>query len=159
MDPEYTAAMATSLRSAPRIASLSSAPPWTAFVSEQRGGPGSWPPVPAPEARANDIDKLAERETTMQLANMQDVGGCRAVVYHRPGPPHPTQDREEPLQAERKAREGQRLHRAATDHRLSRVHTIVVYDGRRIEVQVRTPVMHQWAIAVERLGGGTSSRI
>jgi len=35
------------------------------------------------------------------------------------------------------------------------VHVIVGYDGRQIEVQLRTRVMHDWAIAVERLSLST----
>ncbi|HUF32137.1 MAG TPA: hypothetical protein VMN58_02870 [Acidimicrobiales bacterium] len=30
---------------------------------------------------------------------------------------------------------------------------IVLYDDRRIEVQLRTPAQHDWAVTVERLGG------
>jgi hypothetical protein len=33
------------------------------------------------------------------------------------------------------------------------VHVIVSYDDRAIEVQLRTRVMHEWAITVERLSG------
>lgn len=33
------------------------------------------------------------------------------------------------------------------------VHVVVTYDHRCIEVQLRTQVMHEWAITVERLGG------
>lgn len=33
------------------------------------------------------------------------------------------------------------------------VHVIVAYDDRPIEVQLRTRVMHDWAITVERLSG------
>ena len=33
------------------------------------------------------------------------------------------------------------------------VHVIVEYDNRMIEVQLRTQVMHEWAITVERLSG------
>ena len=33
------------------------------------------------------------------------------------------------------------------------VHVVVTYDGRCIEVQLRTQLMHEWAVAVERLGG------
>jgi len=35
------------------------------------------------------------------------------------------------------------------------VHVIVTYDGRLVEVQLRTKVMHEWAITVERLAGRT----
>ena len=35
------------------------------------------------------------------------------------------------------------------------VHVIVEYDDRRIEIQLRTRIMHQWAITVERLSWRT----
>jgi len=34
---------------------------------------------------------------------------------------------------------------------------IVKYDGRKIEVQLRTRVMHEWAVTVERLSGRLQS--
>jgi hypothetical protein len=33
------------------------------------------------------------------------------------------------------------------------VHAIVQYDGRRIEIQLRTRTMHEWAFTVERFAG------
>lgn len=33
------------------------------------------------------------------------------------------------------------------------VHVVVRYDERCIEIQLRTRSMHEWAVAVERLGG------
>lgn len=32
------------------------------------------------------------------------------------------------------------------------VHVLAVRDGRRIEIQLRTPREHEWAVAVERTG-------
>jgi len=99
------------------------------------------------------LDKL-QREPTMQLANMQDIGGCRAVF----------QTISQLRQVE------QRLKRNRPPLRYSDyvvrprasgyrgVHVIVGYDDadyrqRAIEVQLRTTVMHEWAITVERLSG------
>lgn len=94
------------------------------------------------------IDKLV-REPTMQLANMQDIGGCRAVLGS----------------IDEVRRVQRRLSRNRPPVRVSDyiaeprpsgyrgVHVIVRYDGRPVEVQLRTQVMHEWAITVERAGG------
>ena len=101
------------------------------------------------------IDKL-EREPKMQLSTMQDIGGCRAVltsigevrrVQKLVIKNHVARGNGEPLPRvydyiEKPRRSGYRG-----------VHIIVLYDERKIEVQLRTRVMHEWAITVERLGG------
>jgi putative GTP pyrophosphokinase len=94
------------------------------------------------------IDKLG-REPTMQLATMQDIGGCRAVlasidevrrVQKRLAKNRPPLRVNDYIQSSRES--GYRG-----------VHVIVSYDDRAIEVQLRTRVMHEWAITVERLSG------
>jgi putative GTP pyrophosphokinase len=97
---------------------------------------------------ATILDKLT-REPTMQLANMQDIGGCRAVLdnidevrrvqkrFSKNRPPSRVNDY---IQGPRSS--GYRA-----------VHVVVAYDDRNIEVQLRTRVMHEWAFTVERLGG------
>ncbi len=99
------------------------------------------------------LDKL-RREPTMQLANMQDVGGCRAVlasirdlrrVEHRLKRNRPPLRYSDYVESPR-----------ASGYRA--VHVVVGYhdeygDLRAIEVQLRTMVMHEWAITVERLSG------
>lgn len=98
------------------------------------------------------IDKLT-REPTMQLANMQDVGGCRAVL----------RSVDEVRRVQRrlvKNRPPLRVTDYITTPRDSgyrAVHVIVCYDERAIEVQLRTPVMHAWAITVERISGRLQS--
>jgi ppGpp synthetase/RelA/SpoT-type nucleotidyltranferase len=94
------------------------------------------------------VDKLC-RQPTMQLASMQDIGGCRAVLT--------SIDEVRGVQ--------RRLTRARTPLRTfdyideprrsgyRGVHVVVEYDDRPVEVQLRTQVMHAWAITVERLGG------
>lgn len=92
------------------------------------------------------LDKL-QREPTMQLANMQDIGGCRAVLA--------TIDE---VRAVQKRLRGTtlRLYDYIDEPRNSGyrgIHVIVSYDGRLTEVQLRTELMHQWAYTVERLSG------
>lgn len=94
------------------------------------------------------IDKLG-REPTMALSKMQDIGGCRAIL---------------PSVGDVRAIQ-RRLVKNRTPIRVSdyiakprdsgyrAVHVVVVYDGRYIEVQLRTQLMHEWAVAVERIGG------
>lgn len=94
------------------------------------------------------IDKL-DREPNMQLATMQDIGGCRAVLASI----------DEVRRVQRrltKNRPPLRVSDYVAKPRPSGyrgVHVIVQYDQRKIEVQLRTKVMHEWAITVERLGG------
>jgi GTP pyrophosphokinase len=96
------------------------------------------------------LDKLT-REPTMALASMQDVGGCRAVLD--------TIDEVRSVQhrlLKRRGRTPKRVDDYIASPRKSGyrgVHVIVQYDGRNIEIQLRTRVMHEWAIYVERLSG------
>jgi GTP pyrophosphokinase len=99
------------------------------------------------------VDKL-RREPTMALGNMQDIGGCRAVVDSI---------------AEVRRVQDRLLRRRITlrvvdyiaqprSSGYRAVHVIVAYRDRSgapwsIEVQLRTQTMHEWAIAVERLSG------
>lgn len=99
------------------------------------------------------LDKLV-RQPRMELARMQDIGGCRAVL----------RDIAEVRRVERRVHRNN-LNRTGKSPRVSDyissprssgyrgIHVIVEYDGRAIEVQLRTQVMHEWAIAVEQLSG------
>lgn len=104
------------------------------------------------------LDKI-RREPTMQLANMQDIGGCRAVL-ESVGEVRRVQRR----LVENRTRKGAPPLRVADYISKPRssgyraVHVIVTYpdrDGepRGIEVQLRTRLQHDWAITVERLSG------
>lgn len=94
------------------------------------------------------LDKLL-REPTMQLATMQDIGGCRAVLSS-------VNEVRRVQKRLAKNRPPVRTSDYIIDPRASGyrgVHVIVDYDDRLIEVQLRTRVMHEWAITVERLSG------
>lgn len=101
----------------------------------------------------------------MDLARMQDIGGCRAVL----------DDVGELRQVQRRLEAGNGFVKV-TDYIMNPrdsgyrgVHVIMEYSDRdttslrRIEVQLRTRVMHDWAIAVEqlssRMGGDLKSGI
>lgn len=92
------------------------------------------------------LDKLV-REPTLALAKMQDLGGCRAVlasvdeVYR-------VRDR---IRFRRPVESISDYIEAPRDSGYRGVHVITLYHGRRIEVQLRTQVMHQWAVTVEQL--------
>lgn len=91
------------------------------------------------------MDKLT-REPSLPLSSMHDIGGCRAVLdnvdqvrrvaarlqKNRP----PVKVRDYIAQPRGSGYRG--------------IHVIVSYDNRPIEVQLRTQLMHQWAITVER---------
>jgi putative GTP pyrophosphokinase len=99
------------------------------------------------------LDKLV-REPTMQLASMQDIGGCRAVLASIPDlrrVEHRLRKNRPPLRYSDYVK-GPR----ASGYRA--VHVVVGYHDefsnlRAVEVQLRTKVMHEWAITVERLSG------
>lgn len=94
------------------------------------------------------VDKL-RREPTMALSTMRDIGGCRAVL----------ESMDELRRVE--SRFLRRTSGPVVDHHdyvsepkpsgYRAVHLTVCYDGRLIEVQLRTRVMHEWAVTVERL--------
>jgi putative GTP pyrophosphokinase len=98
------------------------------------------------------IDKLG-REPTMQLSRMQDIGGCRAVL--------PLIADVRRVEQRLKKRPTLRIRDYASKPRESgyrAVHVVRVYKDklgvdRAIEIQLRTVVMHEWAIFVERLSG------
>jgi putative GTP pyrophosphokinase len=99
------------------------------------------------------VDKL-EREPTLSLPRMQDIGGCRAVL----------DSIDELRRVEARLKKNRPPAGYADYIKQPRssgyrgVHLVVRYDDyqgieRRIEVQLRTLVMHEWAITVERLSG------
>lgn len=100
------------------------------------------------------MDKLV-REPTLPLSSMQDIGGCRAVLNS--------------IDEVRRVEVRLRKNRPPIGYSdyistprssgYRGVHVIVTYDDRAIEVQLRTQVMHAWAITVERLGWVVQSNL
>lgn len=98
--------------------------------------------------REQIINKLT-RLDSMQLWTMGDIGGCRAVLPSR-------QQVDGVL---RRIRKNWDVHGRIRDRRdepadsgYRAVHVIVIRDGRMIEIQLRDPQEHEWALAVERTG-------
>ena len=101
--------------------------------------------------RLNTILNKLVREPNLPLSNMQDIGGVRAIL--------------DSIEEVRRVEERLKRNRPVLGYRdyithprksgYRGVHVVVGYDDRQIEVQLRTRVMHDWAITVERL----SSRV
>ncbi len=98
---------------------------------------------------AQIVNKLA-RLDSMQLWTMGDIGGCRAVLPSR-------QQVEGVLRRIRKQK--WTIYGKIRDYRdepadsgYRAVHIMVIRDGRLIEIQLRDPREHEWAVAVERAG-------
>lgn len=90
------------------------------------------------------LNKL-NREPGMMLGRMADIGGCRAVL----------RDIDEVRRVQQRY-EDSGIVRRVRDYidepkpdGYRAVHVIVEYRGRKIEVQLRTQVMHEWAYTVE----------
>jgi ppGpp synthetase/RelA/SpoT-type nucleotidyltranferase len=95
------------------------------------------------------IDKLL-REPTLPLSRMQDIGGCRAILPTIPD----IRAVQERLARPSRVRELVAVSDYIEDPRDSGyrgVHLIMLYRGRIVEIQLRTPAMHEWAATVERL--------
>jgi len=122
--------------------------------------------------RLPSIALKLEQDPSMRLSQMQDIGGCRAVVrdiYHvdRLVKIYESRDRRyEPVRSGKKDYIAQ-----PKDDGYRGVHLIYQYkslnkaefNGQRIEVQIRSRLQHIWATAVETAqtftGQGLKSRI
>lgn len=91
------------------------------------------------------IDKL-RRETT-RLTSIQDIAGSRIV-------PEVTLTGQDGVVDEVRARLGGIVHdrRESPRHGYRAVHIVVRSHGRRVEIQIRTPLQHLWAEVMERVG-------
>lgn len=93
------------------------------------------------------VDKLA-RHPNMKVTQMQDIGGCRAIMAN-----------EEELRGvlARIERNWDLRDKPADYIRNPKpdgyraVHVVAVKLDRMIEIQLRTPLQHEWALATERL--------
>jgi putative GTP pyrophosphokinase len=110
---------------------------------------GARVPVAQRLKRSEQIINKLVRLNAMNLWTMGDVGGCRAVLPAR-------QQVDGVL---RRIRKNWHVHGRIRDRRdepadsgYRAVHVIVIRDGRMIEIQLRDPKEHEWALAVERTG-------
>ncbi|MER9298381.1 RelA/SpoT domain-containing protein [Mesorhizobium sp. M0621] len=101
------------------------------------------------------------RESTTNLDTMNDIGGCRAIMADIKGVrsllasmrdkfPHEIHSREFNYIDEPKP-DGYRSHHIVFKYRPRDADT-EAFEGRRIELQVRTRLQHSWATAVEAVG-------
>lgn len=95
------------------------------------------------------VHKLSRLQST-RLSQMQDIGGCRAILP----------DREHVERVVRRMRRNSWEIKALDDYWLNpkptgyrAVHVVVERMGRLVEVQLRTPLQQRWAEEVDRVGG------
>jgi putative GTP pyrophosphokinase len=117
-----------------------------------------WPELKAPGSRVPVVQRLKRREQIIfklvrfpnsKLSNMGDIGGCRAIL----------RDWAQVDGVVRRIRRNWSVQGRIRDTRheppasgYRGVHVIVLRAGRRIEIQLRVPREHEWALAVERTG-------
>jgi hypothetical protein len=106
-------------------------------------------PVAQRLKRSEQIVNKLVRLPRMQLWTMGDIGGCRAVLP----------DRDKVDGVLRRIRKNWEVHGRVRDYRdqpaesgYRAVHVMVVRDGRLVEIQLRDPREHEWALVVERTG-------
>lgn len=112
--------------------------------------------------RVPSIMRKLDDRPTMRLSQMQDIGGCRAVVRGMrqlsslrrvyaerslSGILHTTKD-----YIDQPAASGYRSLHLVYRYRSGRSTDRAVFDGQLVEVQIRTQVQHAWATAVETVG-------
>ncbi|HRF07192.1 MAG TPA: RelA/SpoT domain-containing protein [Xanthobacteraceae bacterium] len=114
--------------------------------------------------RLPSILRKLGRQTTMQMSQMQDIGGCRAVVstmprlealrfVYRSSPLRHDLTRVRDYIAEPKDDGYRSVHYM---YRFSGKATSLPWDKLRIEVQMRTKLQHAWATCVETVDAFTS---
>jgi len=109
--------------------------------------------------RLSSISLKLRRFKTMKLSQMQDIGGCRAIVknvinvnqllglYQRSGIKHKLDHIDDYIKNPQKSgyRGTHLIYRYYSDRKKT-------YNGLKIEIQLRSPLQHAWATAVETVG-------
>lgn len=110
--------------------------------------------------RLESIHAKLSRQATMRLSQMQDIAGCRVVFKNvsnvrKLANRYKSRSFDHVLKGERdyisspKA-DGYRCHHIVFEYR--GLGPTSVYDGTKIEIQIRTQRQHAWATAVEAVG-------
>ncbi len=116
--------------------------------------------------RSSSIWAKLERFETMELWDMQDIGGCRAVVRNLDGVQrlveafkssrirHILSHEDDYIQQPRDSgyRSRHLIYRYFSDRN-------EVYNGLKVEVQIRTPLQHAWATTVETVDAFTQQAL
>jgi ppGpp synthetase/RelA/SpoT-type nucleotidyltranferase len=109
--------------------------------------------------RLSSIDVKLRRFKWIKLSEMQDIGGCRAVVqavddvrqladrYKKGNLKHKLVDEDPYIQKPKGT--GYRGHHLIYQYKSDRTHS---WDGLKIEMQLRSPLQHAWATASETVG-------
>ena len=113
--------------------------------------------------------KLQRSETkTLELSQMQDIGGCRAVLknienlykavdsYHKSKFAHVLRAERDYISSPKG--DGYRGYHLIYQYK-SLENQITAYDNLRIEIQLRTALQHEWATAVEAVGAFTKEAL
>ena len=112
-------------------------------------------PAPVEQARARGtclptiIDTLL-REPTLPLFRMQDIGGCRAILPTIPTIRAVQERLARPSWARELITVSDYIYDPC-DSGYRGLELTMLYRRRIVEIQLRTPVMHEWAAPVERL--------
>lgn len=88
------------------------------------------------------------RQPTMDITRMQDIGGCRAVLPSQPGVDRVLGR----IGGHWKVTGVFNYVESPKPSGYRAIHTVVTRDDRMIEIQLRTQIQHEWAVAVERAG-------
>jgi hypothetical protein len=124
--------------------------------------------------RLSSIEAKLSRNPNMKLSQMQDIGGCRAVLkdiravrdlqanYERSNaksPIHRPQCCEKYDYIAQPKADGYRGVHLVYKYRTHEHSPLIVYKDLRIEIQLRTQLQHAWATAVETVGAFTSQAL
>ena len=116
--------------------------------------------------RLSSIRSKLERFDWLTLSEMQDIGGCRAVLrtvsavedvvraFKNSRIKHRLIDEDDYIQCPKKS--GYRGHHLIYSYYSDRTET---YNGKKIEVQLRSRLQHTWATAVETVGTFTEQAL
>lgn len=116
--------------------------------------------------RLSSIREKLQRMHNLRLWAMQDIGGCRAVVdsvsqvdalvniYKRSDIKHKLIDEDDYIRTPRKS--GYRSHHLIYSYYSDKT---TYYNGRKVEIQLRSRLQHSWATAVETVGTFTSQAL
>jgi hypothetical protein len=98
------------------------------------------------------LDKLG-RHPNMKITQMQDIGGCRAILEEGSRDVRGVLRRINRNWNVRKVDDYCEVPKPRTGYRA--VHVVVERDERLVEIQLRTPNQHRWAVEIE----GASARL